>query len=54
MFPVFLDTNAIFGAALSDLLLHLAERNIYRPLWSTDVLAELRNVLCRYGIDSSD
>lgn len=38
-FPVFLDTCTIFGAALNDLLLTLAERNTYRPPWSADVLA---------------
>ena len=51
MFPVFLDTNAIFGAALSDLFLTLAERGTYRPLWSAGVLHELNDVLCRNDID---
>lgn len=50
MFPVFLDTNAVYGAALCDLLLTLAERGTYRPLWSTGVLGELSEVLCRNGI----
>ncbi len=50
-FPVLLDTCAIFGAALNDLLLTLAERGTYRPLWSADVLAELRRNLTRHGID---
>ncbi|MCL2467709.1 MAG: PIN domain-containing protein [Micrococcales bacterium] len=50
-FPVFLDTCTIFGAALNDLLLTLAERNTYRPLWSADVLTELRRNLVKYGID---
>ena len=50
-FPVLLDTCTIFGAALNDLLLTLAERNTYRPLWSADILAELRRNLVRHGID---
>ena len=50
MFPVFLDTNAIYGAAMSDMLLALAERSTYRPLWSVGVLEELFDVLCRAGI----
>jgi predicted nucleic acid-binding protein len=51
VFPVFLDTNAIYGAGLSDLLLSLAERGTYRPLWSADVLNELHDALCRNGIN---
>ena len=49
-FPVFFDTCSIYGAGLSDLLLTLAERDVYRPLWSADVLAELRRVLLEAGI----
>jgi predicted nucleic acid-binding protein len=50
-FPVFLDTCTIYGAALADLLLTLAERSTYRPLWSNDVLEELRRNLVAAGID---
>jgi len=53
VFPVFLDTNAIFGAGLSDLFLTLAERGTYRPLWSAGVLDELYDVLCRNGVEPS-
>ncbi|MDR1355875.1 MAG: PIN domain-containing protein [Propionibacteriaceae bacterium] len=49
-FPVFLDTCAIFGQGLADLLLTLAERSTYRPLWSAGVLNELQKNLCLRGI----
>lgn len=49
-FPTFLDTCALYGAAISDLLLELAEEGCYRPLWSTHVLDELeRNLGLRVG-----
>jgi hypothetical protein len=49
-FPVFLDTSAVFGGALNDLLLTLAERGMFRPLWSAGVFEELRGTLPRRGI----
>jgi predicted nucleic acid-binding protein len=50
-FPAFLDTCAIFGACLCDTLLRLAERGAYRPLWSADVLDELRrNLIDNLGL----
>ena len=52
-FPVFLDTCAIYGAGLNDLLLTLAEQGTYRPLWSADVMRELRDALRRSGIDDA-
>lgn len=52
MFPVFFDTSAVFGGALNDVILTLAERGLFRPLWSADVLDELRRTLLRYGIDT--
>ncbi|MDR0417218.1 MAG: PIN domain-containing protein [Propionibacteriaceae bacterium] len=52
-FPVFFDTCAIYGAALNDLLLTLAERGSYRPLWSVDVMAELKRNLVLAGIDEA-
>lgn len=51
-FPAFFDTSALFGAALSDLLLTLAENGLYRPLWSADVLDELQRSLVRRGISA--
>ena len=49
-FPVFFDTCAIHGAGLSDLLLTMAEKGLFRPLWSDGVLGELRGALLRAGI----
>jgi len=40
-FTVFFDTCAIYGAGLVDLLLTMAEKGLFRPLWSDDVLGEL-------------
>ncbi|MDR1852068.1 MAG: PIN domain-containing protein [Propionibacteriaceae bacterium] len=50
-FPVFFDTCAIYGAGLADLLLTLAEKETYRPLWSADVFEELRRNLVDAGIE---
>ena len=50
-FPVFFDTCAIYGAGLADLLLTMAEKGLFRPLWSDDVFAELRGVLVEAGIE---
>jgi hypothetical protein len=53
-FPAFLDTCALYGAAISDLLLELAEEGSYRPLWSTHVLDELEvNLGLRVGSEKA-
>ena len=44
-FPAFLDTCALYGAALTDTLLRIAEQDAFRPMWSPDVLEELRRNL---------
>ena len=50
MFPAFLDTCTLYGAYLRDSLLRLAEAGTYRPLWSADVLDELKRVLVAHGL----
>lgn len=49
-FPAFLDTCSIFPAYLCDTLLRLAEAGAYRPLWSAEVLEELRRNLPDRGL----
>jgi predicted nucleic acid-binding protein len=51
-FPAFLDTCVLYPAYLADTLLRLAEASAYRPLWSADVLAELRRNVIERGIPS--
>lgn len=40
-FPAFLDTNVLYRALINDFILELADRGLFRPLWSKEVLAEL-------------
>lgn len=45
-FTAFLDANVIYPAGLRDMLLRLADRNLYRACWSAMVHEEwMRNVL---------
>jgi predicted nucleic acid-binding protein len=46
-FPALLDTCVLYPAYLCDTLLRLAEAAAYRPLWSADIVAELRRNLLR-------
>ncbi|GAB6856031.1 PIN domain-containing protein [Microbacterium xylanilyticum] len=50
-FPAFLDTNVLYGALLNDVVLELADRGMFKPLWSAGVLSELRKNLILNGED---
>ncbi|MBB5808106.1 hypothetical protein F4560_007874 [Saccharothrix ecbatanensis] len=46
---VFADTNTLYPFYLCDLLLHCAEEDLFRVLWSEDLLTELVEVIPRSG-----
>lgn len=47
LFPVLFDANVLYGAYVNDLVLRLAERRLFRPLWSEEILKELQTALPR-------
>ena len=49
-FAVVLDTCVLYPAHLRDTLLRIAERDLYRVLWSADILDELHRNLTEAGI----
>jgi len=51
VFPVLLDTCALFGPNLRDVLLEAAWDGMYRPHWSNGILAELERNLRKKGWD---
>lgn len=52
-FPAFFDTNVLYGALINDFILELADRGLFRPLWSRDVLSELAKNLVKNGEDDA-
>ena len=51
-FAVVLDTCVLYPAHLRDTLLRLAERGLYRALWSADIVDELHRNLVEDGLNA--
>ncbi|GLZ42479.1 PIN domain-containing protein [Actinokineospora sp. NBRC 105648] len=49
-FPSFLDACVLVPMPLADLLLRMAEADLYRPLWSEEVLDEVTRSLPKLGV----
>lgn len=47
MLSVFLDANVIYSITLTDVLLTLAEHDLFLPLWSPNVLQEAQEAASR-------
>jgi len=53
-FPAFFDACALYGATLNDVILRLADSGAFRPLWSADVLDEIRRNVIDDGYDPGE
>lgn len=53
MFRALLDTCVLFKPLLCDTLLCIAEERLFQPLWSQEVLDELRRNLIKHGVPPS-
>jgi predicted nucleic acid-binding protein len=53
-FPALFDTNVLFGFHLNDVILGMAERGLFRPLWSEEILAELSGNLIEQGLPKAN
>jgi predicted nucleic acid-binding protein len=53
-FPALFDTNVLFGFHLNDVILGMAERGLFRPLWSDRILRELSDNLTEHGLPAAN
>lgn len=53
-YSALLDANVLYPWVLCDLLLRLAEEDLFRPLWSAEILGELRGSLRERRADLTD
>jgi len=51
-FPVVLDACVLVNSTIRDFVLYAAHLALYRPIWSADILRELRATLSRFGIQA--
>ncbi|MGI0129040.1 MAG: PIN domain-containing protein, partial [Thermoplasmata archaeon] len=51
-FGVVLDTCVLYPYSLCDLLLRLADRELYDPYWSDRILEELERTLLGHGLSA--